>query len=82
METKANNPSTERFDATVTFKYRDVTAYEEKGYVIIFEDITGEKLTKRYRVQTGEEYTILVSGQPNTPIKVVVAGLLAPTFQK
>ena len=58
------------------FEIKDATG------TVVFEDIEGEKFSKRYRVQSGADYTIVVSGPPGTPVRVMAAGLLAPVFQQ
>lgn len=48
---------------------------------VVYEDITGERHTRRYRVRSGDLYTVEVGGTPGAPVRVVAAGLLAPTFE-
>jgi hypothetical protein len=55
---------------------------KDKSGTVVYEDITAERHSRRYRVRSGELYTVEIGGTPGAPVRVVAASLLAPTFEQ
>lgn len=48
---------------------------------LVFDDVEGEAHVRRYRVEPGTDYTVVVSGPVGVSVRVLTSGLLIPSLK-